>query len=237
MEQLVYVTSHDLRSPLVNIQGFSQELEHGFQKVRKMVAALRVETPPELDAVLGEDIPEAFGYITASTRKMDGLIEGLLRLARLGRGPLESKHIDMPSLLDGILQTFEYAVKNKGVKVERHSVPDCFGDEVQVNQLFSNLIDNALKYLEPARSGCVVLDGATEGSVSLYTVTDNGIGIAPEHTERIFEIFHRLHPAMVKGEGLGLTAARKIVDRHGGFIRVSSTPGEGTRFTVGLPHA
>jgi signal transduction histidine kinase len=141
----------------------------------------------------------------------------------------------MQALLQGVMQTFEYTIQRMQVAIEVGTLPPCRGDETQVNQLFSNLVDNALKYLDPARPGRIEVDGRVDGSMVEYTVRDNGIGIAPEHCERIFELFHRLQPSVVEGEGLGLTVARKIVDRHGGSIKVTSEPGRGTTFAVTLP--
>jgi PAS domain S-box-containing protein len=224
LEQLVYVTSHDLRSPLVNIQGFSKELERSFTEIHSAVAGVAGLSGARLREVLDHDVPEAFRYIYASTRKMDALIDGLLRLSRLGRGALSIRPVDMQALIQGVLQTFEYTVQQKGVAVNVGMLPPCRGDEIQINQLFSNLVDNALKYLDPCRPGRIDVDGKVNGSMAVYEVRDNGVGIAPEHKEQIFELFHRLQPSVVEGEGLGLTVARKIVDRHGGTITVSSTP-------------
>ncbi len=235
LEQLVYVTSHDLRSPLVNIQGFSKELERSFTEIHSAVSAGAGALTARLRDVLDHDVPEAFRYIYASTRKMDALIDGLLRLSRLGRGSLTIRPVDMQSLIQGVLQTFEYTVQQQKVTVQVGSLPPCRGDEIQINQLFSNLVDNALKYLDPARPGRLEVEGKVNGTMAVYEVRDNGVGIAPEHCEQIFELFHRLQPTMVEGEGLGLTVARKIVDRHGGTIAVSSAPGEGTTFIVSLP--
>jgi signal transduction histidine kinase len=104
-----------------------------------------------------------------------------------------------------------------------------------VGQAFTNLLSNALKYLDPARPGVIRISGVIEGERSVYSVEDNGIGIAAAHQENIFEVFHRLEPTKSEGEGLGLTIVRQVIGRLEGEVRVESKPGEGSRFLVALP--
>jgi len=238
LEQIFYIASHDLRSPLVNIQGFSKELLQALKYVKSILfhsEDIPSQTKETLTPTLEEDIPEAFQYILTSISKMDSLLSGLLRLSRLGRDALNIKNLDMNTLVLDITKSFEYQVKEKGVTLEINTLPPCIGDETQINQVFSNLIDNALKYLDPSQSGAIKVSGRKENGHAVYYIKDNGIGIAPEYQERIYEIFHRLNPAATQGEGLGLTLTRKILERHAGNIRVESEPGKGSNFIITLP--
>lgn len=237
LEQIVYVTSHDLRSPLVNIQGFSKELEYSIKQVGSTMDRedVSVAVKEELAPVLKEDIPECIRYILTSVAKMDSLLSGLLRLSRLGRAALTLEKLDMNELMSNIVGVFEFQTREANVTVQVNDLPPCQGDTVQINQLFSNLLDNALKYLDPDRAGIISISGWREVDHAVYCVEDNGIGIAPNHSDKIFEIFHRLDPTRGSGEGLGLTIARRILDRHDGRIWVESEQNEGSRFFVSLP--
>jgi signal transduction histidine kinase len=235
LEQVVYVASHDLRSPLVNIDGYSKELGYAIQELRDALEEAPAETRSAVAPLLEQDIPEALRFIRASASKMDTLLRGLLRLSRSGRATLAIEPVNMNALMANVINSTEFQIQEAGVELEVADLPPCQSDAVQVNQIFSNLLSNALKYLDPSRPGVIGITGRTEGKRSVYCVEDNGIGIAPAHLDKIFEIFHQLDPAHSEGEGLGLTIIKRILGRLEGEIWVESEPGLGSRFYVALP--
>ncbi len=237
LEEIIYVTSHDLRSPLVNIIGFNREVRRSLADIRTVIdrISLTAVERKAIDAILRDDIDPALAFISSGTEKMDRLLAGLLRLSRTGRAKLEVAPIDMDVLLGNILGTFEFQTKERGVTVLREPLPPCYGDEVLISQVFSNLVDNALKYLDPTRPGIVRIKGTEADGHVVYCVEDNGIGIPAGHQKKILEIFYRLHPVDTPGEGLGLTIVRKILYRHDGRLSVESIEGKGSKFLVSLP--
>ncbi len=239
LETIVYVASHDLRSPLVNIMGFSKELGRACDKIK---AKLTSTTDDKVDRaeileLLSADVPEAIQFILAGVTRIDTLLSGFLRFSRLGRAALKIEKLDMNRLLATIASAMEFQLKRAGAALLIQPLPGCYADAVQLNQVFSNLLDNALKYLVPSRAGQITVSGETRNGRSLYRVADNGRGIALEHQGKIFEIFHRLNPAETEGEGLGLTIAQRSLERQNGRIWLESKVGVGTTFFVSLPKA
>jgi len=237
LETIVYVASHDLRSPLVNIQGFSKELNRSCDRVRELLAGdepLEAKKR-ELETILGQDVPEAMEFIQAGVARIDMLLAGFLRFSRLGRAALKIKRLEMNTMLAAIAQTIEFQLKQAGATLQVDKLPECLGDMTQINQVFSNLFDNAIKYRSPKRAGLIHVSGKIENGRAIYSVKDNGLGIAPEHQAKVFEIFHRLNPSASEGEGLGLTIAQKILERQDGKIWVESQPDKGSTFFVSLP--
>jgi signal transduction histidine kinase len=135
-----------------------------------------------------------------------------------------------------VISSLEFQVKEAGAIVEVEELSPCYSDEAQINQVFSNILDNALKFLDPTRSGVIRVSGKEETGQMVYCVEDNGIGIAEKDEKAIFEMFCKLDSADKRGEGLGLTIVRKMVDRHGGKVWVESELGKGSRFFVALPN-
>jgi PAS domain S-box-containing protein len=237
LEQIVYIASHDLRSPLINIQGFAMELEQTFEEMRTIAnnGEITPTVREQLAAYMEKDIPEALKYVLAGTAKIDSLLSGLLRLSRLGREALDIQDLDMNEILTDIAHTLEFSIKNLQISLEVADLPHCQGDRTQINQVFSNLIDNAIKYRDPGRPCVIRITGGTENGEAIFCVEDNGIGIAREDQPKVFEIFQRLETNTSAGEGLGLSIVRRILDRHSGKIWLESEPSKGSRFCLSLP--
>lgn len=236
LETIVYVASHDLRSPLVNIQGFSRELAHACRAVRDLVQnSSGAISREQIEPILSQDVPEAIEYIMAGVTKIDALLSGFLRFSRLGRAALKLEFVDMNALVHGVLRTMEFQIKQLQAAVVVKPLPPCIGDTLQLAQVFSNLVENALKYRSPIRPPAIEISGVDQGGQVRYAVRDNGIGIPSEHQAKVFEIFHRLNPSQTDGEGLGLAIAQRSLERQNGKIAVESTVGESTTFFVFLP--
>ena len=233
LEQVLYVTSHDLRSPLVNIQGYTDEIIYSIEKLKKYFDKMEVpsEIRDEINEIIDDDLPESKKFILAGVTKMHALIGGLLKLSRLGRIEIELVKLDMNGLIKDVLSNFKFKCKSENIKLEISDLPPGIGDYAQINMVFSNLIDNALKFLDPERPGLIGISGYEDDDKSVYCIEDNGIGIAPEYKDKIFEIFHQLAPS-IEGEGLGLSIVRMVLEKNEGLIRVESEKGRGSKFSV-----
>lgn len=238
LEAIVYTVSHDLRSPLVNVQGFGKQLNRACETIRAAVVAAGPGGSIPASALQGPidgAIPQALKFINAGVSKMEALLAGLLRYSRLGRVALTIRPLNVGGMLADVLAAMKFQLDEAKAEVRVEPLPTCMGDGVQTNQVFANLIDNALKYRDPSRPLRVVITGKVQDGQSIYAIADNGLGIAPEHQAKVFEIFHRLNPDLSQGEGLGLTIAQRVLERQNGKIWVESQSGVGSTFFVSLP--
>ncbi|HET8629757.1 MAG TPA: CHASE3 domain-containing protein [Thermomicrobiales bacterium] len=239
-EMFVYSVSHDLRSPLVNLQGFSQELALVGQDLRALLSG--GEVPQALRqrglALVDEDMAEALRFIQTGVTRLSTIIDALLGLSRAGRVEYRWQAVDVAALVARLVDSRRATIAGRGATVAVRDLPPAWGDPTALERLFANLLDNALAYLDPARPGRVEVGGAADGGAPdrrTYYVSDNGLGIPAHAQARIFQAFQRHHPEVAPGEGLGLALVRRIVERHGGAIRVASTVGAGSTFFVELP--
>jgi PAS domain S-box-containing protein len=232
LETIVYVVSHDLRSPLLNVQGFGNALIRSCDELKEKLGTV---DDPDVQRLFGNDIPRALRFINAGISKMDALLSGFLHFSRLGRVALQMQPLSMNKLVAGAMQALRFQTEEAGANVELSKLPNCMGDPTLVGQVFSNLIDNALKYRNDTRPCRISITGHLDDGRAVYAVCDNGIGIAEEHQRRVFELFHRLDPKKTQGDGLGLTIAQRILERQNGCIWVQSQAGESTTFFVSLP--
>jgi signal transduction histidine kinase len=228
-----------LRSPLVNILGFTSELEETNKSLVSLIERAEAEAPQIITddtRQAREDLPEAIGFIRASTQKMDRLINAILRLSREGRRTLTPEKLQMEKLFGGIVSSLEHRLVETGTMVTiEKPIPDIVSDRVAMEQIFSNLIENAVKYLQPGRPGEVTLRGRKVDDRIVYDIADNGRGIDPRDHERIFDLFRRSGTQDQPGEGIGLAHVRALAYRLGGFIDVKSELGQGATFLVSLP--
>ena len=239
LQRFAYIVSHDLRSPLVNIMGFTTELEalRGdlFARLDELKHKESEATGDAKDDELGQDFDEAIGFIKASISKMDRLINAILNLSRAGRREFKPERIDMDGLLDGIKSSLTIQAEAADASVTVRPLPSIVSDRVAIEQVFSNLVDNALKYLRQGVPGHVEVIGKARGATLVYEVRDNGRGIEEKDLDRVFDLFRRSGVQDRPGEGIGLAHVRALVRRLGGTIALTSKPGEGSTFTVTLP--
>lgn len=240
LQRFAYIVSHDLRSPLVNVMGFTAELETSTQKLAAMLQEARRTRPetifPESEELIEQDLPEAIHFIRASTRKMDRLINVILQLSRQNSRQLMPQWLDMNKLLAEIVENMRVLADQAGARIIIDpGQPEIYGDRILIEQILSNLIENAVKYGEPGRDPVVEVTARRVGEFAEFCVTDNGRGIDRRDFDRIFELFRRSGPQNRPGEGIGLAHVRTLIYRLGGSIKVESELGVGSTFTVCVP--
>ena len=239
-ETFVYSVSHDLRSPLVNLEGFSDELLHTARDLSKVLADDRI--PGDVRARAADLVDgamvESVTFIRAAVDRLSRIIDALLRLSRAGRVEYQPQMVDVAGVVRRVADALHGTAAEKQAAVAIGELPPAWGDPTAVEQVFANLVGNALNYLDPARPGRVEVGAAAaDDGRQAYFVRDNGLGIPAAHLPKLFQAFQRLHPNQARGEGMGLAIVRRILERLGGAIRAESVPGEGTTFFVTLPAA
>lgn len=219
LEQFAYTASHDLRSPLQTIIGFAQLLNQKYQDSLDPTAKHYLER------------------IVSGAYRMNNLVKALLEYSRTGRENLPFEPINCQEVIERVLENLAADIAKSNAGIQRDTLPKVVGDEIQLEQLFQNLIGNAIKYRHPHIAPQIKI--TVEERLShqyLIGIHDNGIGIDPKDSQRIFQVFQRLHSEdEYPGTGIGLAVCQKIVDRHGGRIWVESTENQGTSFYFTLP--
>jgi PAS domain S-box-containing protein len=212
LESFVYTISHDLKAPLVSMNGFSSVLQK------------------EYESQLGKEGKHYLERIQANVAHMDTLITSLLELSRIGQvvGPIEE--IDVAALLREVRVVLAGRLKEAGAEfVVQEPLPTVRADRDRIHQVFVNLIDNAVKFRSAERALRIEVGCQQESGFCRFHVADNGIGIAPQYHEQIFTPFQKLHPE-IEGVGIGLVIVKKIVEHHGGRVWVESEAGKGSTF-------
>jgi len=241
MENFLYITTHDLRTPLVNIQGFSRELADDVKALLETIKAAVL--PPEVKEkaawLAANSIPKSIGFITDSVSKMSKMITALLMISRLGRLEIGEGTVEMAETLKAVADTFKYQLDETGGAINIKPLPPCRGDAAVISQIFLNLLGNAVKYRHPGRKPEITVTGRRIGTAAvLYTVSDNGLGINAYELPMIWDIFYSGYTKeqnQEKGEGLGLAIVKRMTERSKGKVWAESEEGKGSRFFVELP--
>jgi signal transduction histidine kinase len=243
VQRFAYVITHDLRSPLVNIMGFTSELEvlrdTMFQRLEAPAGPSDfTEAPAAQDEIdigtLHKDFDEAIHFIKASIAKMDGLIKAILTLSRAGRRELTIQRVDLNDVLNAIAADVEHRVREAATELVVGRMPVVRSDRMAIEQILSNLVDNALKYLRDGVPGRIEVRAEETPREVRISVIDNGRGIEPADRERVFDLFRRAGAQDKPGEGIGLAHSRGLARRIGGSIQLEEAPGGGSIFTLVL---
>ena len=217
LEQFSYVASHDLQAPLSTIAGYAQLLEKRCHN--------------QLDAQGNKFIRN----IVNSCGRMQALIDDLLEYSRVGRSEKPFDVIDCNLVFEDACANLQLAIRQDRASVTRGDLPRVRGDSFQLLQLFQNLIGNAIKY-RSSEAPVVRVSASRQGDNWVFSVQDNGIGIAEQYHPRIFQLFQRLHSQkQYSGTGIGLAICQRIVERHGGRLWVESEPNRGSTFYFSIP--
>ena len=217
LERFAYVSSHDLQEPLRMVTLYSQLLERRYKDS------------------LDSDADDFIEYIVENARRMKQLIDDLLDYSRVASQAKEFENVELEKVLNIVLTNLSASIAENNVEVTHESLPTVFVDNNQMMQVFQNLITNAIKFrgVEPPEINISAQKGQTEWT---FSISDNGIGIKPEHQKQIFDVFKRLHTREeYPGTGIGLSICQKIIKHHGGRIWVESEPGKGSTFYFTIP--
>jgi signal transduction histidine kinase len=218
LERFTYTVSHDLKSPLFTIRGFLGYLEQ--------------------DALSGnrERLKGDIERIVNATDKMQRLLNELLELSRIGRLKNEFTYVNFQELASEALELVQGRIMERGITVRiQADLPRVYGDRPRLVEVLQNLLDNAAKFMGDQEQPCIEIgqDGE-EDDKPVFFVRDNGMGIAPEHHDRVFGLFNKLDPRS-DGTGVGLALVRRILEVHGGRIWIRSEAGKGATFFFTLP--
>ncbi|NGM70731.1 PAS domain S-box protein [Natronolimnobius sp. AArcel1] len=219
LEQFAYAASHDLQEPLRMVTSYLQLVENRYAD--------------ELD----EDGQEFIDYAVDGAERMREMINGLLEYSRIETHGDPFEPVELDAVLADVRQDLHMRIEESNAEITAESLPRVDGDAGQLRQVFQNLLSNAIEYSgdDPPR---VTVSATTEGSDALISVADEGIGIEPDNSERVFELFQSLHPTdQHSGTGIGLAVCTRIIERHSGDIWLESEPGSGTTFYFTLPRA
>jgi PAS domain S-box-containing protein len=237
LEDYLYIASHDLRSPLVNIQGFSQRLQKQTDKIKSQLENCEMDATAKTNAIniITDEIPKSLDFIFSSVTKMETLISGLLQLSRTGRVKMTVSEINMNKLIKTVVVAHNYQISEISANIIIEDLPDCWGDEQQLNQLFSNLISNAIKYRDSDKNFEIKIKAINSFNRVTYCIADNGIGIASKFHEKIWNVFYRVDPQFyISGDGVGLSIVKQIAEKHHGKVWVESHEGAGSTFYIEL---
>jgi PAS domain S-box-containing protein len=239
LKDFTSIVTHDLRAPLISIRGFSVELAESCKDLdgllQQHLSGLGPVERKKIESLLQVDVPEAVHFIGTSVGRMDRLINAIRDLSRLDRQELNPERLNLHATVSAIVDSLSHQIAAHRVEVVIGDLPSVTADRLAMEQVLGNLIDNALKYLDPARPGRLEIAAEQRAGDMVIHVRDNGRGIAQEDIPKAFEIFRRVGVQDVPGEGMGLAYVKALVKRQGGRIWCESEAGTGTTFSFTIP--
>jgi PAS domain S-box-containing protein len=220
LQQFAYVSSHDLQEPLRTIASFTQLMERRYK------------------GQLDEDADEFMEYIVDAAKRMQQLIQDLLEYSRVATRGEELKQVNTEKVLKNVLYNLKTSIDENNAEITYDNLPMVMVDKGQLDQLFQNLISNAIKFKKPDEPPRIHISASKDENNNhyIFSVSDNGIGMDPQYFDRIFTIFQHLHTMdEYEGTGIGLSISKRIIERHGGSIWVESSLGKGSTFYFTIP--
>ncbi|TDF36344.1 PAS domain S-box protein [Alteromonadaceae bacterium M269] len=241
LETFTYITSHDMRSPLVSLKGFCGELEEALDTLQPAIesglSSLSEQDMAKAQRARDLYIPSALKYIKLGTQKLDSVTGLLLELSRTGRRDLSFEAIDVNQLVRASLDGLGHQIKQSDISVTVDELPDVVADPGAFAQIIGNVLDNAIKYLDPKRPGEIRVQGKVEQAHTIYSVTDNGRGIPKNQMHKVFEVFRRVGDVEhIAGEGMGIAFIKTLLNKHHGRIWCESEVDVGTTFFFSISH-
>ncbi len=239
LRAFIYSLSHDLRSPLVNIKGFSSELSHVLKELDDLLdraaGALPEQDGRRLQALLQNEIPATLEFLGGAAERINELVNSVLKLSLVGQMDLKREPVDMGSLVRSSLGRYEEEIRERNITVNLADLPEITADASAMREVVDRLVDNAVKYLSPDRPGLIEISGQRNTGETLFHFCDNGRGIAKADLGKIFGLFRRAGEQDTPGKGMGLAYVKALIRRQSGRVWCESEAGRGARFTIALP--
>jgi signal transduction histidine kinase len=226
MEEMVHVVAHDLRSPMTSLYGF---VHVALDELKDLRDNLEREGFTDI-ATHSELIAEPLRDGIRSVEKLNRMVQRLLEFSRSARGSYSFEKVELNQLAQGVVRSLRYQITKNEIEVDIAPLPSMVGDRVQIEAVFGNLVDNAIKYMGTPDQRCIAIGCRKDGDERVFFVRDTGVGMTADQVGKAFLPFQRFHSDAVPGDGIGLPHVRKIVERHGGRIWCESTVGEGSTF-------
>jgi len=218
LQSFAYITSHDLQEPLRTMGNYA-----GLLKMR-------------YEGRLDKDADDFLEYMVSGAQRMKGMIQGLLDYSRVGTRGGEFMEFNSEDALNHAIYNLQSAIEECHAEITHDSLPLIVADSGQITRVFQNLIGNALKFRREGKKPKIHISARKEDNEYVFSVSDNGIGLEEEYSDRIFEVFKRLHAiGEYQGAGIGLAIVKRIIDRHGGKVWVESKLGKGSTFYFTVP--